>query len=176
MEMRIRRASIDEAASIAKVHVDSWRTTYRDIISSSHLNNLSYEQHTELWRDNIGKEDNHVVVAEDENGQIVGFADSWKQESSSAESSGDLTSIYLFEEYQGQGIGKMLLKALFNHFKEMGYEKIFVEVLEDNKTRYFYEHYGAKLIDTAEIKIGGEILNELIYEWDDIDSVLGKLR
>ena len=174
--MKIRKASLGDAAGIAKVHVDSWKSTYKDIIPSSYLNNLSYEQRTELWRSNIKKGDNHVVVAEGENGQIVGFADSWKRDSNSEENSGDLTSIYLFEEFQGQGIGRMLLEALFNYYKEMGYEKVFVEVLEDNKTRYFYEYYGAKLVDTAQIEIGGEILNELIYEWDDIDGVIEKLR
>lgn len=174
--MKIRKASLGDAAGIAKVHVDSWKSTYKDIIPSSYLNNLSYEQRTELWRSNIKKGDNHVVVAEGENGQIVGFADSWKRESNSEENSGDLTSIYLFEEFQGQGIGRTLLEALFNYYKEMDYEKIFVEVLEDNKTRYFYEYYGAKLVDTAQIEIGGEILNELIYEWDDIDGVIEKLR
>lgn len=57
----------------------------------------------------------------------------------------------------------------------MGYGKINVEVLEDNKTRYFYEHYGAELTDTVEISIGGEMFNELIYEWDDVGKVLERL-
>lgn len=174
--MKIRKATLEDAEGIAKVHVDSWRTTYKEIIPSSYLNNLSYVQRTELWRSNISKENNHVVVAGGDAGQIIGFADSWKRENNITEHSGDLTSIYLLEEYQGKGIGKMLLKELFNHYKEMAYEKIFVEVLEDNKTRYFYEHYGARLIDTAQIKINGEILNELIYEWDDVDEVIRKLK
>lgn len=57
----------------------------------------------------------------------------------------------------------------------MGYEKIFVEVLEGNKTRFFYEYYGAKLVETVQIKIGGKVLNELIYEWNDVDEVLDKM-
>lgn len=174
--MKIRKAVLEDAEGIAKVHVDSWRATYKEIIPSSYLNDLSYVQRTELWRSNILKAENYVVVAEEETGQIIGFADSWKRENNTAENSGDLTSIYLLEEYQGKGVGKMLLKELFNHFKEKGYEKIFVEVLEENKTRYFYEYYGAKLIDTSQIKIGGEILNELIYEWEDVDAVIGKLK
>lgn len=174
--MKIRKAVLEDAEGIAKVHVDSWRTTYKEIIPSSYLNDLSYVQRTELWKSNISKEENYVVVAEEETGQIIGFADSWRRENNTTENSGDLTSIYLLEEYQGKGVGKMLLKELFNHYKEKGYEKIFVEVLEDNKTRYFYEHYGAKLVDTAQIKINGEILNELIYEWDDVDEVIWKLK
>lgn len=173
--MNIRRAVIEDAKGIARVHVDSWRTTYKGIIPDDFLNNLSYEQRTELWKKNIAKEDNYVVVAENNEGQIVGFADAWKRETNLVESSSDLTSIYLLEEYQGQGIGKKLFKELFEHFKQLGYVKIFVEVLEENNTRYFYENYDAKLVKTVQIKIGEKILNELIYEWDNVDDVIEKL-
>ena len=74
-----------------------------------------------------------------------------------------------------RGKGKKLLKELFKHFKQLGYEKIFVEVLEDNKARYFYEYYGARLVKTVQIKIGGKILNELIYEWNNIDDVIERV-
>lgn len=68
-----------------------------------------------------------------------------------------------------------MLKELFKHFKQFGYEKIFVEDLEDNKTRYFYEYYGARLVKTVQIKIGGKILNELIYVWNNIDDVIERV-
>lgn len=80
------------------------------------------------------------------------------------------------KSYQGGGIGKQLLKELFNHFKEEGYKQVFVDVLEDNRTRSFYEYYGAELIETVQIKMGDEVLNELIYIRNDIDYVLEKLN
>lgn len=46
--MKIRRAKLDDAQGIAKVHVNSWRTTYKDIIPNDFLDNLSVEQRTEL--------------------------------------------------------------------------------------------------------------------------------
>lgn len=89
--------------------------------------------------------------------------------------SGDLTSIYLLDEYHGQGIGKLLMKKLFFHFKNLDYQKVFVEVLEDNQTRFFYEYYGAQLIETVQLQFGDTVVNELIYEWSNIDAVLKKL-
>ncbi|MGF9697844.1 hypothetical protein [Paenibacillus sp. MABNR03] len=65
---------------------------------------------------------------------------------------------------------------MFLQFKFLGYQKIFVEVLEDNKTRYFYEHYGAKLCKSIQIIIGGKVLNELIYEWDNISEIISLLN
>ena len=98
-----------------------------------------------------------------------------KRAGNTVERSGDLTSTYLLEEFQGQGIGKALFKELFSHFKQRGYEKVFVEVLEDNNTRFFYEYYGAKRIDTVQFKIGDSVLTELIYEWEQVDEVLERL-
>jgi len=173
--MIIRKAILTDAPMIAKVHVDSWRTTYKDIIPKAFLDKLSYEQRTELWYRNISEENNYVLVAENDQGELVGFADAWKRETNTEEDSIDLTSIYLLEEYQGMAIGKKLLKELFKYFKQMNYERVFVEVLADNQTRYFYEYYGAKLVNTVQVKIGEKILNEIIYEWDSVDKVIEKL-
>ena len=61
--MIIRKAILTDAPMIAKVHVDSWRTTYKDIIPKAFLDKLSYEQRTGLWYRNISEENNYVLVA-----------------------------------------------------------------------------------------------------------------
>ncbi|MFJ8099634.1 GNAT family N-acetyltransferase [Lysinibacillus sp. NPDC096212] len=169
--MKIRKANIKDAQGIGKVHVDSWRTTYKGILPDDFLNNLSYEQRTELWKRNISDATNYVLVAENEQGEIIGFATGGTRKTNSVPNATDLTSIYLLEEYQGMGIGKQLLKEVFAYFKQKGYEKVFVEVLAENKTRDFYEYYGAQYVNNVEIKIGGKIVEELIYVWNDIDGV-----
>ncbi|QPQ31673.1 GNAT family N-acetyltransferase [Lysinibacillus sp. JNUCC 51] len=169
--MKIRKANIEDAQGIGKVHVDSWRTTYKGILPDDFLNNLSYEQRTELWKKNISDLTNYVLVAENEQDEIIGFATGGTRKTNSVPNATDLTSIYLLEEYQGMGIGKQLLKEIFAYIKLKGYEKVFVEVLADNKTRNFYEYYGAQYVENTEIKIGGKVLEELIYVWNDIDKV-----
>jgi len=173
--MNIRKAILTDAAGIAKVHVDSWKSTYKNIIPDVFLEKLSYGQRTELWTRNISKEGNYVFIAENHKGEIIGFADCGKRESNTVPNSGDLTSIYLLEEYQGLGIGKQLLKQLFLQFKELGLDRVFVEVLEDNNTRYFYQYYGANLLKKEQITIAGSSLNLIIYEWNDVNQVLLKL-
>ncbi|MCG5104201.1 hypothetical protein L3V42_11490 [Oceanobacillus sp. APA_J-5(13-2)] len=73
-------------------------------------------------------------------------------------------------------MGRKFLHELFLHFKRLSIEKVFVEVLEENKTRYFYEYFGAKLVETKQIKLAGKALNELIYVWDDVDKVMEKIN
>ncbi|KON85438.1 GNAT family acetyltransferase [Sporosarcina globispora] len=172
--MTIRKAGLADSKGIAKVHVDSWRTTYKNIIPDEFLSNLSYDRRTDLWNDNILKEGNYVFVAENNDGDIIGFADCGKRKSNHIPKSGDLTAIYLLEEYQGKGVGKGLLKQVFLQFEELGFDRIFVEVLEDNKTRSFYEYYGAEIHRTEKITIAGAEFNLLIYEWNNIKDVLSK--
>lgn len=173
--MHIRKATLQDAEAIARVHVDSWKTTYKGIIPDDFLNNLSYTQRTDLWTQAIAQQDHFVMVAETSEGEIVGFADGWKRETNTIPHSGDLTSIYILESYQGKGMGKQLLQSLFKLFKQLGWQKVFVEVLEDNKTCDWYEYYGATFCKTVTIQIGGVLLNERIYEWNNIDDVLAKL-
>jgi ribosomal protein S18 acetylase RimI-like enzyme len=170
--MIIRKARLSDAQGIAKVHVDCWRTTYKNIIPSDFLDKLSYDERTDLWVKNISNEKSYVFVAENNEGQIVGFADGGKRETNLVEHSGDLTSIYVLQEYQGLGIGKKLVQQLFTKFNELGYKTIFVEVLEDNQSRFFYESLGAEWLKSEKIKIAGAELNLLVYEWKDIRSIL----
>ncbi|MFK4429194.1 hypothetical protein ABH962_000543 [Bacillus sp. RC54] len=44
MEIHIRRAIKDDIRGIAKVHVDSWKTTYKGIFADEFLENITYEQ------------------------------------------------------------------------------------------------------------------------------------
>jgi GNAT superfamily N-acetyltransferase len=75
------------------------------------------------------------------------------------------------ESYQKKGIGKKLCKPLFQVFRELGYITIFVAVLEENKSKYFYEALGAEFLKDEEIIIAGTPLNLLTYEWKDISHI-----
>jgi hypothetical protein len=47
----IREARIEDAAGMARVHVDSWRTTYAGIVPDAYLANLTYARRENLWHD-----------------------------------------------------------------------------------------------------------------------------
>lgn len=172
--MNIRNATIDDAQGIAKVHVDSWRTTYKYIIPQSFLNDLSYEQRTQLWENNIADETNTIFVAENED-KIIGFVTGGTRNTNKEAGASDLTSIYLLEEWQGYGVGKILLEKIMTSFLEKGYEKIYVDVLAANKTRQFYIYYGAEYVKTVQLNIAGVTLDEEIYVWNSVEKVIKQL-
>lgn len=174
--MIIRKANFKDAQAIAKVHVDTWRTTYEGIIPTEFLDKLDYSERKNSWENNIMRTENVVFVVENEEGQIIGFADTSRRENNLELNSTDLTALYLLEAYQGKGVGKLLMKTLFEHYKNQGYDKIYVDVLADNNTRYFYEYLGAEFFKNIKIKIGGKILDESTYVWKSVNDVLEKLK
>ena len=77
MGLRIRRAETSNAGPIARVHVDTWRTTYSGIVPDEYLVSLSYRDRESVWTEILttGSPRTSNFVAETDGGEVVGFAD-----------------------------------------------------------------------------------------------------
>jgi len=170
----IRPAKVEDADGIGKVHVDSWRSTYRGIIPDSVLDTLDYEKRSEVRRRQLSKNDPTICtyVAEGEDGKILGFAMAGPRRDGRADYDGELYAIYIFKECQGQGIGRDLFLATARWLIGQGYKSMLIWVLKDNPTRKFYETFGGRELESKTIDIGGPI-EEVSYGWPDL-KVLGE--
>ncbi|WP_179392727.1 GNAT family N-acetyltransferase [Sporosarcina sp. JAI121] len=165
--MLIRKAEIEDAGGIAKVHVDSWRTTYKGIVPDDFLESLSYENRELIWKKGINE--NNVYIAENKNGQVIGFSTGGIERTGKYEAyTGELYAIYILKEYQGKGIGRLLVKSVVDDIKNKNLNSMLIWAIEENPACRFYEALGGKKIDTEEIEIGGKNLSEVAYGWDDI--------
>lgn len=168
--MIIREATISDAYGIAKVQVDTWRTTYVNIVPDDYLANMSYENRKNIWTNVI--QTTNVYVAENDAGEIIGFASGGKAINGEYENyPGELTAIYILQDYQGHGIGRLLVKEVTKAIKNLGYQSMIIFVLKDNPAKHFYEILGGKPIDEVEISIGGKLLKEIVYAWDDLSLI-----
>lgn|SRR5690625_185859 len=167
--MKIRRATLQDAKDIAKVHVDSWRTTYQNLLPEEFLDGLSYEQRTTLWESNLQKQ--YVYVAETPGKEIVGFSVGGKETTGEyASYVGELYAIYILQDYQHQGLGSLLFAPVIKHLKENDLNSMLVWVLEGNDAAYFYEAKGGRKIDSKEIRIAGQQYVEYAYGWTHLDD------
>lgn len=165
--MKIRTATKKDAAQIARIHIDSWRTTYKGIVPDSYLDRMSYKERTQRWQRKSFEQ--NVFVAENKHGEIVGFANGGKERQGVFNGyDGELYAIYLFKEYQGKGIGKQLTQAVVGSLLKDGFNSMLIWVLEDNPATYFYESIGGKRIGEDELEIDGVKLTEIAYGWDDL--------
>jgi L-amino acid N-acyltransferase YncA len=137
MTVRVRGAAIADAAAIAQVHVDTWRTTYKGIMTDESLASLSYDQRQQTWEAAIRSPvRSTVLVAEDDSGQVVGFASCGAARGEN-EFEGELYAIYVTQSAQGKGIGRELSNSVARDLKARGFNSMLVWVLADNPFRRF---------------------------------------
>lgn len=168
--MFIRKATIEDALGIAKVHVDSWRTTYKGIVPDVYLESLSYDEKEKMWKQ--GTIVNNVYVAENMKGQIIGFSVGGKERTEKHESYiGELYAIYLLKEYQGKGVGKLLVQSVIADLLVQNLNSMLIWALKENPACDFYKAIGGMEIGTQDIEIAGKKLKEVAYGWGDITKI-----
>ncbi len=143
--MVVREATLADVPGIARVHVDSWRTTYKGMVPQRIIDSFTYEGRQELWRRALGPDSrSFVYVAEDESGQIVGFASGGPARQDAPNHDGELYAIYLLQEHQGRGIGRQLFDAVVRTLVERGMRSMAIWVLAENPACGFYEALGGR--------------------------------
>jgi GNAT superfamily N-acetyltransferase len=169
--MRIRQAHPSDIKQIARVHVDTWRTTYKGIISDDYLESLSYEKREQNWRDVFSGNVDHngrVFVAEDHKLGVIGFSDGGPIREKDDVYQGELYCMYILRDFQGKGIGTGLFQKVIEYLKDSEIENMLVWVLEDNPSTRFYENLGGKKVREKKYPIGGIEYKEIAYGWDNI--------
>jgi L-amino acid N-acyltransferase YncA len=166
--MVVREATHNDIPTIARVHVDTWRTTYRGILPDEHLENLSYERQASGWYPilNEDPEDGYFTyVAEEESGEIIGFASGGEERTGDPVYKGEVMAIYILQRQQGKGIGRCLVQAVAKQLHLSGINSMLVWVLANNPACQFYAALGGKPVDEKEIEISGRPLIEVAYGW-----------
>ncbi len=142
MAITIREGTLQDAAAIAHVHVQSWKTTYPGIVPAAFLDALDEAEQTEKWQQWFLTAPMSVVVAEDEGG-IFGFANGGAVRGQVGEYDAELYAIYLLESAQRRGAGRSLTQAMAEALHRKGFKRMLVWVLEQNPSAGFYQHLGA---------------------------------
>jgi ribosomal protein S18 acetylase RimI-like enzyme len=167
----VRPAAREDSAAIARVHVASWRTTYRGLLPDDFLTSLSEEHYTERWTRVIGEGSSRVFVTE-EDGEIVGFASCGRERAGESSFAGELYAIYVLDSAQRHGHGRELVRAAASALKDLKLIDMIVWVLRDNApARRFYERLGGIYVRSQPITIGSATLEEVSYGWRDADLI-----
>lgn len=154
--MKIRKARLEDASAIARVHIDAWRETYQGFIPDSYLAQLSYEKRTKQWEQTLVDQRVYIAVSEEE---VVGFAQGGPSRTDARE--GEIYAIYVLRASQGLGLGKALFQRIADDLAE--YETMQVSVLRDNPACQFYERFGGQVIEESMIERGGVELVQRVY-------------
>ena len=170
----IRRATLDDAEAIARIHLISWRQSIAVILTSEQvgLKNLDQDHQHKLWERRLDVEENqsrYTVVAENEAGEVIGYATGRDNHTAIRDYDAELHQIYILPDSQGHGIGKQLVQALTRELYKAGYQSLIVWVIPDNPAvRFYRDGLGGQYLDERIIPDGDGILKEDAYGWPDI--------
>src|SRR5437763_746807 len=108
--LTIRPADVDDAAAIARVHVDTWRSTYGGIIPREYLDSLTVENRTISWVRLLERSRTGVItmVSEDHDRKVIGFVSAGPLRHRDPRFQAEISSLYVMKRHQGDGHGRRL--------------------------------------------------------------------
>lgn len=158
----IRRATLNDVKSIARVHVDCWCEGYHNILSQSYLESLKYNDRALMWSRHLPRKDKksatYVLTGHD--GDVVGFCDFGPAREHEHGFKGEIYAIYILQKFQKQGWGKKFFFVVRSFFLKNKISSFYLWVLSENENRNFYLHMGGEYLKSQYIEIGGVNLKE----------------
>jgi ribosomal protein S18 acetylase RimI-like enzyme len=110
--IHIRQASAHDLEAIARVLVDTWRTTFGGLLSDEFLEGMSYDHQRERHaRTMASPKVAYFVAVDSRTNKVIGFANGRSNRNSEYPYCGELYAVYVREEFQRRGIGNRLFCA-----------------------------------------------------------------
>lgn len=162
----IRQATLDDAASIAAVSVQSWQESYQGILDQDTLNSLSVEQRLKGQLKFFSEASKGQFVA-CLGKTIVGFCDAGPLRTARINSKiakGEIYAIYVLNTYKDLGMGHGLFSTAVSFLHSQELCPFIAWALKENKrARTFYERQGGKICESDTYIIAGKAYPEVCY-------------
>ena len=168
MKEIIRKATIEDSYSIAKIKVECWKITYKGIVWDEYLSHLSIEKEAEKRKKKFDNSPPFYVY--EENNIIKGFI--WcgqviEDNNILDENIFEIFAIYVNPSDKYKGIGTKLINFAKDEARKQNYIKVYLWCLKENFSgRKFYEKHLGKLKGEAIVEIGQQDVNEVRYEFN----------
>lgn len=170
----IRPATPSDVRTIARLHVDGWKSTYADVLPERVLKRLNYADRERTWMRLIAGGDSgpYVLVAEYPGEGIVGFIAAGPERSELPEYSTEAYALYVEKGYQQKGIGRALLQYVAQIMSENGQQGLLAWTFAESPTNGFFQQMGAEVVSSRTREFNETPIEETAYGWPDIRRLL----
>jgi ribosomal protein S18 acetylase RimI-like enzyme len=148
---RIEIATITDIPVIQQLRDEIWRPTYKDLLAPEQIEYMLEMMYSTAALTNQITEKAHRFLLLYDDQRPIGFA-----AYSTTDEAGvfKLQKIYLHSDYQGKGVGKLLLDNVIERVQAENGSILELDVKRDNKARFFYEKQGFTIFKEKDTDIG----------------------
>ena len=170
----IRVARPGDASGIARLETETWRDAYPTLLPRAYLvQNLVTRSR---WQQRLQGGGRNVLVAESAPRRIVAYATwgpaGWHHRARpGGPAAGQLYELYVHADHREKGIGRRLCAEAARRMASRGMGSLYVEVLEGNPNRFFYEVLGARLVARTLHDFAGRRLATVVYLGTDLKTL-----
>ena len=166
----LREANEHDVGAIAQLHADSWRSTYRGILSDDYLDNRVHSERAILWQTRFSEKSGKAffVILAEMGSDLSGFACVFPDEDPTFGSYVD--NLHVAPQLTRQGIGRRLLVEVARRLiADETPGGLYLWVMEKNlKARQFYSAVGAVEVDSDEFSMPDNTrVREVRCSWPD---------
>ena len=165
----VRPARAPDAPGIAAVHVAGWRSAYAGLLPSDHLARMSTIRSAAQFRAGIAA--GHGMLVAEVAGRVVGFCSIGRPRTPGL-ADGEVETLYVLDDWRDRGLGRTLLRAGAAALADRGCGSVFLWVLQDNPSRWFYERLGGRPVMRSTTQVAGKPFLQVAYVWDPIARLL----
>jgi L-amino acid N-acyltransferase YncA len=170
----IRPATPSDVRRIARIHVDGWKSTYRDVLPEDVLKGIKYSDRERTWMRLVAGGDSgpYVLVAEHPRDGIVAFVAAGPERSEDPAWAGEVYAIYVDDEHQHSGIGRQLLQYVAQIMSENAQQGLLLWAFSESPTNDVFTRLGAEEVGRRTRTFGEAEIEETAFGWADIQRLL----
>jgi len=164
MSFIIREANLDDVPAIARLHVHTFNETHR----GGRAGGPTYELRASQWREVFTITDGSwfCFLAEDNGGELIGFAKGTLHDGGVPGFAGELNKIYVLREFHRNGVGRLLLCNVANRFMQQDIMSMLLFGDAASPSNGFYETFGAERLYSDKGEFHGG------YGWRDLNLLI----
>jgi GNAT superfamily N-acetyltransferase len=166
----VRPATPSDVPSIARLHVDSWRSLYREVLPDPVLDNLSYADRERQWMRLIAGGDTgpFVYVADHPRDRVVGLMAGTTEPSSNPAYPGEVYVVYVDERYAESDIGRDMMQLAARMMSENGLPGMLAWAIAGSPIEEFYRSLHGQPVSTRNRSYGDATIEEIAFGWSDL--------
>jgi ribosomal protein S18 acetylase RimI-like enzyme len=169
----VRAAKPADARQIARVHYQSWQTTYAGILPLDVIASQAGRKSETSWRKRLSLATvGETTFVAERAGEIVGFANCGDARHRLEGLEAEIYALYVLQAHQRRGVGRELVRACARHFVLHGHFGFYLWVLKANRARLFYETLGGEEIGEKSERLGLHSFSQVAYGWHDLTSLV----